>query len=81
MEEYNRRKVIELFDAYASDWKPRAAEGIEKYRKGDAVVTVDEAALKSSGYLSYHSQLVTDMYKYSKYIFNQDYYRKVFPNG
>ncbi|MBP5270092.1 MAG: endo-1,4-beta-xylanase [Clostridia bacterium] len=40
MEEYNRRKVIELFDAYAADWKPRAAAGIEKYRKGDAVVTV-----------------------------------------
>lgn len=44
-------------------------------------VTVDQAALKASGYITYHSQLVTDMYKYSKYILDQGYYRKVFPNG
>jgi len=52
-------------------------------------VTVDQAALKASGYLTYHSQLVTDMYKYSKYILdsqnskipNQDYYSKVFRIG
>ncbi|MBP5270349.1 MAG: LTA synthase family protein [Clostridia bacterium] len=41
-------------------------------------VTVDETALKNSGYISYHNQLVTDMYKDSKYILDQDYYRKVF---
>ncbi|MBO7376089.1 MAG: hypothetical protein J6V01_03195, partial [Clostridia bacterium] len=40
MEECNRRKILELFVKYPADWKPRAAAGIEKYRKGDAVVTV-----------------------------------------
>lgn len=43
-------------------------------------INVDENALKSSGYLTYHSNLVNEMYKYSKYILNNDYYGKVFPN-
>lgn len=50
-------------------------------------VSVDPAALKASGYLSVHTTLVTDMYKYSKYMLKDtkgnisNYYGKVFPNG
>ena len=36
----DRRQVLELFEDGQSDWKQRAAEGIEKYRKGDAKLTV-----------------------------------------
>lgn len=35
-----RRKVLELFDEQESSWKQRAAEGIERYRKGDGKLTV-----------------------------------------
>ena len=40
----DRRKVLELFEEQNDTWRKRAAEGIERYRKGDGVVTVvDEA--------------------------------------
>ena len=40
----DRRKVLDLFEEQNDTWRKRAAEGIERYRKGDGVVTVvDEA--------------------------------------
>jgi GH35 family endo-1,4-beta-xylanase len=36
----DRRKVLELFDEQEASWKQRAAEGIERYRKGDGRITV-----------------------------------------
>ena len=35
----DRRKVLDLFDDQESFWKQRAAEGIERYRKGDGRLT------------------------------------------
>ena len=40
----DRRKVLDLFEEQNDTWRKRAAEGIERYRKGDGVITVvDEA--------------------------------------
>ena len=40
----DRRKILDLFEEQNDTWRKRAAEGIERYRKGDGVVTVvDEA--------------------------------------
>ena len=36
----DRRKVLDLFDDQESFWKKRAAEGIERYRKGDGRLTI-----------------------------------------
>ena len=36
----DRRKVLDLFEEQNDTWRKRAAEGIERYRKGDGVVTV-----------------------------------------
>lgn len=36
----DRRKVLELFDAQEAFWKQRAADGIERYRKGNGRITV-----------------------------------------
>ena len=36
----DRRKVLELFEEQKDCWQARAAEGIERYRKGDGRVTV-----------------------------------------
>ena len=42
-------------------------------------VTVNGSQLQ--GYISSNNTMVNLMTKYSKYILNEDYYRKVFPNG
>lgn len=45
-----RRKVLELFDVQASEWKTRSAEGIERYRKGDGSIrVVDRNGIPVSG--------------------------------
>ena len=36
----NRRKVLDLFEEQYDAWSKRAAEGIDRYRKGDGIVTV-----------------------------------------
>ena len=36
----DRRKVLDLFEEQNDTWRKRAAEGIERYRKGDGIVTV-----------------------------------------
>ncbi len=36
----DRRKILELFDEQEASWKQRAAEGIERYRKGDGIITI-----------------------------------------
>jgi len=36
----DRRKVLDLFDDQESFWQQRAAEGIERYRKGDGRLTI-----------------------------------------
>ena len=47
---YERRRVLELFDQQKEQVEKRVAEGIEKYRKGTATVTVtDEAGKPVSG--------------------------------
>ncbi len=38
----NRERVLELFYLQEDDWKKRAADGIERYRKGDARLTVTD---------------------------------------
>ena len=38
----DRRKVLDLFDAQEDFWKQRAADGIERYRKGDGKITVTD---------------------------------------
>ena len=35
-----RRKILECFEQQKAVWEPRAAEGIERYRKGDARIRV-----------------------------------------
>ena len=37
-----RRKVLDLFEEQEDFWKQRAADGIERYRKGDAKITVTD---------------------------------------
>ena len=36
----DRRKVLDLFEKQNDAWSKRAAEGIERYRKGNGRVTV-----------------------------------------
>ncbi len=38
----DRIKVLELFNEQGSVWKERAADGIERYRKGDGKITVTD---------------------------------------
>ncbi len=44
-------------------------------------VTVDTAKLKASGYYSNYNTQVSNMYTYSKYILNNNYYKTLFPKG
>ena len=37
-----RRKILDLFEEQEDFWKQRAADGIERYRKGDAKITVTD---------------------------------------
>lgn len=39
---YERRKILELFDEQQEAWEARAAEGIERYRKGNTRITVTD---------------------------------------
>ncbi len=41
--------------------------------------SVDQSQLSS--YINYYNSYLSDLRKYSMYILNNDYYRKVFPNG
>ena len=38
----DRRKVLDLFNEQEASWKQRAADGIERYRKGDGRITVTD---------------------------------------
>lgn len=38
----DRRKVLDLFDAQEAFWKPKVADGIERYRKGNGRITVTD---------------------------------------
>ena len=37
-----RREILDLFEQQATEWEKRAADGIERYRKGDAKLTVTD---------------------------------------
>ena len=38
----DRRKILDLFDDQEVFWKQRAADGIERYRKGDGRITLTD---------------------------------------
>lgn len=38
----DRRTVLDLFESQADGWKKKASEGIERYRKGDAKLTLTD---------------------------------------
>ena len=38
----DNRQVLELFEEQKEDWTQRAEDGIERYRKGDARLTVTD---------------------------------------
>ena len=63
----DRRKVLDLFEEQNDTWRKRAAEGIERYRKGDGRLTVvdkegnpvlnENGEPKIETYLVYYKQL------------------------